>query len=220
MGSLIPRSPGTAGRGVGSSSTIGSDLPCSSSTQRSKSHSRRSKDCVVYDRRNGRIVSMHQFVGDGTGLFGPEGREERERIARETVKQQHQDVGEADRVVMHAPPDFRPNPRRFIESMLPRTGSSLTCPRQTLPGEETRSARRRKPSSGFFAPLPSGDDDRRAPGRVLRCLDSRRSAWRDHRAACRLDASRSVRRHTRGPGRQDSRITRSRTRKPDASSCK
>ena len=28
--------------------------------------------CVVYDRRNGRIVSMHQFVGDGTGLFGPE----------------------------------------------------------------------------------------------------------------------------------------------------
>ena len=39
----------------------------------------RSLVCVVYDPRDGRIVHGHVFVGDGTGLFGPEGREERER---------------------------------------------------------------------------------------------------------------------------------------------
>ncbi len=66
--------------------------------------------CVVYDGRSGRIMSMHQFIGDGTDLFGPERREERERMALHTVRDQHREVGESDRRVMHAPPDFRPEP--------------------------------------------------------------------------------------------------------------
>jgi hypothetical protein len=66
--------------------------------------------CVVYDGRSGRIISMHQFIGDGTGLFGPEGTKERERMALDTVREQHREVGESDRRVMHAPPDFRPEP--------------------------------------------------------------------------------------------------------------
>ncbi len=67
--------------------------------------------CVVYDQRNGRILSMHQFVGDGTGLFGPEGKDERERLALHTVRQEHRDVSDADRRVMHTPPDFRLEPQ-------------------------------------------------------------------------------------------------------------
>ena len=67
--------------------------------------------CVVYDQRNGRILSMHRFVGDGTGLFGPEGKDERERMALHAVRQEHTDVGDADRKVMHAPSDFHPEPR-------------------------------------------------------------------------------------------------------------
>lgn len=66
---------------------------------------------VVYDQRSGRILSTHQFAGDGTGLFGPEGKDERERMALDTVKQQHREVGDADRRVMHAPPGFRLEPR-------------------------------------------------------------------------------------------------------------
>ena len=74
--------------------------------------------CVVYDQRNGRILSMHQFVGDGTGLFGPEGTDERERMALHTVRQEHRDVGDADRKVMHAPPDFRPEARTIYRADL------------------------------------------------------------------------------------------------------
>lgn len=66
--------------------------------------------CAVYDGRSGRIMSMHQFLGDGTGLFGPEGREERERMALHAVRDQHREVAEPDLRVLHAPPDFRPEP--------------------------------------------------------------------------------------------------------------
>jgi hypothetical protein len=62
---------------------------------------------AVYDQRGGRILSMHQFVGDGTGLFGPEGKGERERIALDTVNQQHEKPVETELGVMHVPPDFR-----------------------------------------------------------------------------------------------------------------
>ena len=78
--------------------------------------------CVVYDQRNGRILSMHQFVGDGTGLFGPEGTDERERLALHTIRQQHRDVGEADRKVMHAPADFHPAHRTIYRVDLDMNG--------------------------------------------------------------------------------------------------
>jgi len=64
--------------------------------------------CVVYDQRDGRIVHMHGFVGDGkTGIFGPDAREERERTALDLAKR----GGESEHLrVMHAPPSFRLEP--------------------------------------------------------------------------------------------------------------
>ena len=59
--------------------------------------------CVVHDR-NGRIVHGHVFVGDGTGLFGPQGREERERETLEGARRNHCDVTRFR--VFHAPADF------------------------------------------------------------------------------------------------------------------
>lgn len=61
--------------------------------------------CVVHDR-DGRIVHGHVFVGDGTGLFGPEGREERERETLEGARRNHGDVVSRLRV-FHAPASFR-----------------------------------------------------------------------------------------------------------------
>src|SRR5919198_2481559 len=66
--------------------------------------------CLVYDGRTGRVVSRHQFVGDGTGLFGPDGAAERERMALELVKREQQAEGGKDLRVMHAPAGFRLEP--------------------------------------------------------------------------------------------------------------
>jgi hypothetical protein len=46
--------------------------------------------CVIYDGREGRIAHIHEFIGDGTGMFGPEGETERERIAFEFIKGREQ----------------------------------------------------------------------------------------------------------------------------------
>jgi hypothetical protein len=65
----------------------------------------KSETSVVYDPRTGRIVYVHEFIGDGTGLYGPDGREERARIALKRVKRHHKD---AERFrVMHLPRNFR-----------------------------------------------------------------------------------------------------------------
>jgi hypothetical protein len=64
-----------------------------------------SRVCVVYDPRDGRIVHGHEFVGDGTGLFGAEGREEREHQTLEGARRNHGDVSRLR--VLHAPTDFR-----------------------------------------------------------------------------------------------------------------
>jgi hypothetical protein len=61
--------------------------------------------CVAYDR-DGRIVHGHIFVGDGTGLFGPEGREERERETLDGARRNHGNVVSRLRV-LHAPATFR-----------------------------------------------------------------------------------------------------------------
>jgi hypothetical protein len=61
--------------------------------------------CVVYDPRDGRIVHGHEFVGEGTGLFGPEGREQRERETLEGARRNHGDVSHLR--VSHVPADFR-----------------------------------------------------------------------------------------------------------------
>lgn len=60
--------------------------------------------CVVYDERDGRIVHSHEFVGDGAGLFGPEGDDERSGKALAIAKQH----AEPTRVqTLHLPSDFR-----------------------------------------------------------------------------------------------------------------
>jgi hypothetical protein len=64
---------------------------------------------LVYDEQDGRIVYMRSFVGDGqTGVYGPDAQDERERITLDYARKEH---GESERLrVMHAPPDFRPDP--------------------------------------------------------------------------------------------------------------
>jgi hypothetical protein len=64
-----------------------------------------SRVCVVYDPRDGRIVHGHTFVGDGTGVFGSEGKEERERETLEGARRNHGDVSRLR--VFHVPADFR-----------------------------------------------------------------------------------------------------------------
>ena len=61
--------------------------------------------CVIYDPRDGRIVHGHEFVGDGTGLFGPKGSKEREQQTLEGARRNHGDVSLLR--VFHAPADFR-----------------------------------------------------------------------------------------------------------------
>jgi hypothetical protein len=64
-----------------------------------------SRVCVVYDPRDGRIVHGHTFVGEGTGVFGPKGRDEREQQTLEGARRNHGDVSRLR--VFHAPTDFR-----------------------------------------------------------------------------------------------------------------
>ena len=61
--------------------------------------------CVVYDPRDGRIVHGHEFIGDGTGLFGPGGQKEREHETLDGARRNHGDVSQFR--VFHAPAGFR-----------------------------------------------------------------------------------------------------------------
>jgi hypothetical protein len=61
--------------------------------------------CLVYDPRDGRIVHGHEFIGDGTGLFGPDGQKERERETLEGARRNHGDVSRLR--VLHVPAGFR-----------------------------------------------------------------------------------------------------------------
>lgn len=51
-----------------------------------KDENPKSETCVAYDSSSGRIVLVHEFIGDGTGLYGPEGRDERARITLEDAR--------------------------------------------------------------------------------------------------------------------------------------
>jgi len=65
---------------------------------------RRTEKVVVYDPRDGRIYLVHDFIGDGqTGVFGPQGREERARIALESARRH---VRTEALEVLHVPSDF------------------------------------------------------------------------------------------------------------------
>jgi hypothetical protein len=92
----------------------------------------RSHVCVVYDR-DGRIVHGHVFVGDGTGLFGPEGREERELETLEGARRNHGDVVSRLRV-LHAPASFRfiPNVAYRVDTKSGRLVEYHKRPPETL----------------------------------------------------------------------------------------
>ena len=64
-----------------------------------------SATCVVYDASSGRIVLVHEFIGDGTGLYGPDGREERARITLEDA--QMRPAAPAQLQVLHLEPGFQ-----------------------------------------------------------------------------------------------------------------
>jgi hypothetical protein len=84
--------------------------------------------CVVYDQQTGTIVSRHGFVGDGTGLFGPEGQAERGRIALEGAKQRHKSTHLR---AMHPPGDFRFEPD-VLHRVDVQTGKLVPVKRFTL----------------------------------------------------------------------------------------
>ncbi len=63
--------------------------------------------CVVYDERDGRIVHMHEFIGDGTGMLAPDAEAERARVALERAVHHH---GHEHLRAAHAPRDFRFEP--------------------------------------------------------------------------------------------------------------
>jgi hypothetical protein len=70
-----------------------------------------SQTVAVYDAGDGRIVYTHEFIGDGKGLFGPEGRAERERTALEAAERHGQ---RHDRLrVLHLPTGFRFENNKF-----------------------------------------------------------------------------------------------------------
>ena len=98
--------------------------------------------CVAYDRE-GRIVHGHIFVGDGTGLFGPEGREERERETLEGARRNHGKIISRLRV-LHAPATFRlaPNVAYRVDV---KAGQLVEHVRHTAAPTKKRMARKRKP---------------------------------------------------------------------------
>jgi hypothetical protein len=67
-----------------------------------------SETCVIYDKRDGRIILVHEFIGDGTGLYGPQGKDERARIALEAARH-NRDSSEALQV-LHLERNFQPAP--------------------------------------------------------------------------------------------------------------
>ena len=93
----------------------------------------KSKFCVVYDQRSGAVVHMHQFIGDDTGMWGPDGKDTRERMALETAKQNSE--AEHHRV-MHAPANFRYKPDALYRVDL-KSGKLKTVPGSGPSGRES-----------------------------------------------------------------------------------
>ena len=76
-----------------------------------------SETCVVFDQRDGRIVLVHEFIGDGTGLYGPQGGEERARITLDSARHRHKEPGQLQ--VLHLPRDFRWEPQTLYRVDVP-----------------------------------------------------------------------------------------------------
>ena len=73
----------------------------------------RSQTTIVYDPRDGRIVYVHEFIGDGTGIYAPGGHKDRARIALQGVKRHHKDAKRLR--VMHLRRNFRFDPETLYQ---------------------------------------------------------------------------------------------------------
>jgi len=103
--------------------------------------------CVIYDPRDGRIVHGHIFVGKSARLFGPEGREERERETLDGARRIHGDISKLR--AFHAPSDFRfaPNVGYRVDTKSNRLVERPTAP-LGKPGRKSPPAKTKKsPSS-------------------------------------------------------------------------
>jgi hypothetical protein len=99
--------------------------------------------CVVHDR-TGRIVHGHVFIGDGTGMFGPEGRAERERETLEGARRNHGE-GVSRLRVFHAPGTLRfdPNVAYRVDT---RSGRLVEVPAKPSPKRAKAKTKATSPS--------------------------------------------------------------------------
>ena len=68
-----------------------------------------SHKCIVYDARDGRIILVHDFIGDGkTGVFGHQGQAERERLTLESARQHA--PSQEHLKTLHLAPEFHWDP--------------------------------------------------------------------------------------------------------------
>ena len=93
--------------------------------------------CVVFNEKDGTIVSKHGFVGDGTGLFGPEGKEERARIALEHAKRYHKSQNLR---AMHPPSGFNFEPKTIYRVDI-KSGKITSVSRSTT--DSTKKGRKK-----------------------------------------------------------------------------
>ena len=98
--------------------------------------------CVIYDPLDGRIVHGHVFVGEGTGLFGLEGRDERERETLEGARRNHGDLSRLR--VLHAPAAFRLAPNVAYRVDVRRAGWSSATKFRMSGRHENRRRRPRR----------------------------------------------------------------------------
>ena len=103
--------------------------------------------CVIYNPRDGRIVHGHIFVGKSARLFGPEGREERERETLDGARRIHGDVSKLR--AFHVPSDFRfaPNVAYRVDSKSNRLVERPTAPLGRTRRKPQPTKRKKAPAS-------------------------------------------------------------------------
>ena len=105
----------------------------------------------------------HEFIGDGAGLFGPEGEEERARIALEGVKRYRKNAGRLR--VLHVPRSSTTGPSIVSTSMPVRLPRAPTC-------RPRRPSRQGRNGSGVRANALRTDTNRSAAVAAVNCTDN------------------------------------------------
>ena len=103
-----------------------------------KNENQKSETCVVYDSNSGRIVMVHEFIGDGTGLYGPEGREERARVTIEDARKHPGSPAQLQ--ALHLEPGFKWAPETLYRVDV-RAGKLVLHRQFTTPATAANSAK-------------------------------------------------------------------------------